>query len=143
MNKSISDNSRFTIPEVEVFHEAYEAATLADHQAVLNDQHYQAARDAEAPPPRQVDGEIDNDTFQDFCWRYDRMQARAAARFATRARTGAYRNRTCARARHSPASTRRATADSGGSDGDGDGGDPEPPHRPSYSLPTRCDGGAL
>ena len=40
------------------------------------------------------------------------------------------------RARRSPASTRRATTDSGGDDG---GGDPEPPHRPHiYSL-----GGAL
>ena len=40
------------------------------------------------------------------------------------------------RARRSPASTRLATTDSGGTD---DGGDPEPPHRPHiYSL-----GGAL
>lgn len=54
-----------------------------------------------------------------------------------------YRTRIRARirARRSPASTRRATTDSGG---DSDGGDPEPP-RPSlsYSLPTRRDGGAL
>ena len=48
-----------------------------------------------------------------------------------------------ARARRSPASTRRATTDSGGSDGDG-GGDPEPPRPPHlYSLPARRDGGAL
>ncbi len=49
--------------------------------------------------------------------------------------------RTQARARRSPASTRRATSDSGGSDGDG--GDPEPP-RPSllYSLSAYAYGGA-
>ena len=45
------------------------------------------------------------------------------------------------RARRSPASTRRATTDSGGDD---DGGDPEPPRpSPLNSLPTYCDGGAL
>lgn len=47
------------------------------------------------------------------------------------------------RARRSPASTRRATTDSGGSDSDGGSGDPEPPRRPHLcSLPAYM-GGAL
>lgn len=56
-------------------------------------------------------------------------QEAPARRIRTQART---------RARRSPASTRRATADSGGS-GDPD---PEPPRRPLYNLPV-CMGGAL
>ena len=47
-------------------------------------------------------------------------------------------SRTRIRARRSPASQRRATTDSGGTDGDGD---PEPPRRPYSSLPAT--GGAL
>jgi hypothetical protein len=46
------------------------------------------------------------------------------------------------RARRSPASQRRATADSGGTDGDG-GGDPEPPRPRSSSSLSPYAGGAL
>ena len=45
------------------------------------------------------------------------------------------------RARRSPASVRRATADSGGSDSDG--GDPEPPRRPRSTSFSAVLGGAL
>ena len=44
--------------------------------------------------------------------------------------------------RRSPASARRATADSGGTDGDG-GGDPEPPRSRYSSLSPHAAGGAL
>ena len=71
------------------------------------------------------------------------LMARARARARIRASTRHYRTQTRTRARRSPASTRRATVDSGGDDG----GDPEPPRPPHLchlcSLPALCDGGAL
>lgn len=63
---------------------------------------------------------------------FEIMRARAARRAR---QSPAHRIRTQARirARRSPASARRATADSGGDDG----GDPEPPRPPHlYSLPA-------
>ena len=65
----------------------------------------------------------------------------AAARRARPSPARRIRAQTRGRARRSPASTRRATTDSGG---DSDGGDPEPPRpRSSNSLPAHYDGGAL
>ena len=67
------------------------------------------------------------------------IRARAArARHPSRARR-MRRPQARVRARRSPVSVRRATTDSGGTDGDG-GGDPEPPHRPSNTPRV---GGAL
>ena len=70
------------------------------------------------------------------------MRAHTAARRRDRVRVRPHHNTAArVRARRSPASQRRATTDSGGSDSDG--GDPEPPRPRSSSLsPVSC-GGAL
>ncbi len=69
------------------------------------------------------------------------IQLRAGRRTPRPAPARRIRAQTRGRARRSPASTRRATTDSGG---DSDGGDPEPPRpRSSNSLPAHYDGGAL
>ena len=172
MNKSIPDNSRFTISDQEALeavrafnlkcaeycgaasaenaaHEEYEyeAATFEDHQATIDDPRYLEAIKKEGIPPDFLPGwEEDVIAGARFNLAYQRgvqlQEMRACARARTALHTRHYRRtQTRVRARRSPASTRRATTDSGGSD---DGGDPEPPRsRSSNSLPAHYDGGAL
>ena len=170
MTDRIPDNSSFTISDEEAleavrvfnrrceehaaseaaamprtFFKEYEAATLADQQAVIDDPCYQAARDAEGTPPDLLPEEWEEDLVAGgrSNLAYQRgvqlQERRARARARTAFHTRHYRRtQSRVRARRSPATQRRATTDSGGDDGGG--GDPEPPHRSSN---TPHIGGAL
>jgi hypothetical protein len=155
MNKSIPDNSRFTISDQEALEavrafnlKCAEYAAHEEYEEATDDPRYRAAIQKEGIPPDFLPGwEEDVIAGARFNLAYQRgvqlqeMRARARARTALHARH--YRSQTRVtrvRARRSPASTRRATADSGGDDGGGSG-DPEPP-RPRCNVSQIFCGGA-
>ncbi|MDA8206388.1 MAG: hypothetical protein M0Z36_09980 [Thermaerobacter sp.] len=109
MNQIISENSGF---------------------AIEDDEAYKASFSQMETPP-EFRGWREWDALDDAAL----AAARARARARAGARTRHYRTHTRARARRSPASTRRATVDSGGDDG----GDPDPP-RPGSDPSPICGG---
>lgn len=144
MTNRIPDNSSFTIadPNDVLLNRRWQTYCQMDGfedagawALDLNqDDAYKASLDPESIPEamgwREWDALDDKEAA-------DRARARAHVQSAIRTRH--YRTQSRVRARRSPASTRRATTDSGG-DSDG-GGDPEPPHRPPSNTPRV--GGAL
>lgn len=105
-----------------------------EEYAFLDDIYYTYTTIEEQDAHEQWRDREENARGHDIQWGHEILRARAAARPSPARRIRTHR----IRARRSPASTRRATADSGGDDGDG--GDPEPPR--SSNLPAYR-GGAL
>ena len=144
MNNIISDNSYCTISDISDIDMSHLVAgeTRFDPTAPAPEGYLDALqRDGGPPLPEWAenpDRYLENEakwweTYQLKLQKEMRVLARVRVRATRR-----YRGQT--RARRAPASTRRATADSGGDD-DGGSGDPEPP-RPRCNVSQIFCGGA-